>query len=167
MAGFADACRMRRGVRRFSVRQRRGTPQSDAGVARRASVRGLLCVFGRRSYPDKTINHANVQEATMQARFARGIAQTPLTVTAREYPLAEEAAMPEVGDLVSVYSQDQETEFSVRLNAVAGPDLWYGVIFAISRGAEMLVVAEGLELDDVVSVRRQEIASVIKADHPH
>lgn len=103
----------------------------------------------------------------MQARFARGIAQTPLTVAAREYLLAEEAAMPEAGDLVTVYSQDLETEFSIRLNAVAGPDLWYGVIYAINRGAEMLVVAEGLELDDVVSVRRQEIAAVIKADHHH
>ncbi|MGO4307185.1 hypothetical protein [Cupriavidus sp. RAF12] len=103
----------------------------------------------------------------MQARFARGIAQTPLTVAAREYLLAEKAAMPEVGDLVTVLSIDLETEFSVRLNAVAGPDLWYGVIYAINRGAEMLVVAEGLELDDVVSVRRQEIASVIKADHHH
>ncbi|WP_423199254.1 MULTISPECIES: hypothetical protein [unclassified Cupriavidus] len=103
----------------------------------------------------------------MQARFARGIAQTPLTVAAREYLLAEEAAMPEVGDLVTVRSRDQETEFSVRLNAVAGPDLWYGVICAITRGAEMLVVAEGLELDDVVSVRRAEIAAVIRADHHH
>jgi len=104
---------------------------------------------------------------TMQARFARGIAQTPLTVAAREYPLAEEAANPEVGDLVTVYSLDMATEFSVRLNAAAGPDLWYGVIYGISRGTEMLVVAEGLELDDVVSVRRQEIASVIKANHQH
>ena len=103
----------------------------------------------------------------MQARFARGIAQTPLTVAAREYPLAEEAAMPEVGDLVTVYCQDLETEFSIRLNAVAGPDLWYGGIYSLNPGAEMLVVAEGLELDDVVSVRRQEIASVIKADHHH
>jgi len=101
----------------------------------------------------------------MQARFARGIAQMPLTVAARESLLAEEAAMPEVGDLVIVCSSDMETEFSVRLNALAGPDLWYGVIYAITRGAEMLVVAEGLELDDVVSVRRQEIASVTKADH--
>ncbi|MBV8271781.1 MAG: hypothetical protein JO067_05865, partial [Cupriavidus sp.] len=56
----------------------------------------------------------------MQARFARGIAQMPLTVAAREYPLAEEAATPEVGDLVTVYSLDQATEFSVRLNAAAG-----------------------------------------------
>ncbi|RZT36664.1 hypothetical protein [Cupriavidus agavae] len=103
----------------------------------------------------------------MQARFARGIAQTPLTVAAREFPTADPAAVPEVGDLVTVHSQDLETEFSVRLNAVAGPDLWYGVIYAISRGAEMLVVAEGLELDDVVSVRRQEIAAVIKSDHHH
>ena len=103
----------------------------------------------------------------MQARFARGIAQMPLTVAAREFPLAEKAAMPEVGDLVTVFSLDLATEFSIRLNAAAGPDLWYGVIYAIGRGTEMLVVAEGLELDDVVSVRRQEIASVIKADHQH
>jgi len=104
---------------------------------------------------------------TMQARFARGIAQTPLTVAAREYPLAEEAATPEVGDMVTIYSLDLATEFNIRLNAAAGPDLWYGVIYSISRGTEMLVVAEGLELDDVVSVRRQEIASVAKADHHH
>lgn len=103
----------------------------------------------------------------MQARFARGIAQMPLTVAARESLLAEKAAMPEVGDLVTVCSQDMETEFSVRLTAVAGPELWYGVIHAITRGPEMLVVAEGLELDDVVSVRRQEIASVVKASQHH
>lgn len=103
----------------------------------------------------------------MQARFARGIAQMPLTVAAREVPMAEEAAMPEVGDLVTVCSRDQETEFSIRLTGVAGPGLWYGKIYAISRGAEMLVVAEGLELDDCVSVRRAEIASVIPAERPH
>lgn len=103
----------------------------------------------------------------MQARFARGIAQMPLTVAARESLLAEEAAKPEVGDLAVVCSRDQETEFSVRLTSVAGPDLWYGVIYAITRGAEMLVVAEGLELDDVVSVRRQEIASIVKSSHHH
>jgi hypothetical protein len=109
----------------------------------------------------------DAQELTMQARFARGIAQMPLTVAAREVPMAEEAAMPEVGDLVTVCSRDQETEFSIRLTGVAGPDLWYGKIYAISRGAEMLVVAEGLELDDCVSVRRAEIASVIPAERPH
>ncbi|PWK31268.1 hypothetical protein [Cupriavidus plantarum] len=106
----------------------------------------------------------------MQARFARGIAQMPLTVPAREVSMAEEAATPEVGDLVTVCSRDQQTEFSIRLTGVAGPDLWYGKIDAISRGAEMLVVAEGLELDDCVSVRRAEIAAVVSGaqlDRPH
>lgn len=103
----------------------------------------------------------------MQARFARGIAQMPLTVAAREVQQAEAAAMPEVGDLVTVCSRDQETRFSIRLIGVAGPDLWYGKIHEINRGVEMLVVAEGLELDDVVSVRRAEIASVIPAERPH
>jgi hypothetical protein len=75
--------------------------------------------------------------------------------------------MPRLGDMVTVYSQDQDTGFDVRLCEVVSPGRWRGVVYAISRGQDMLVTAEGLEIDDVVEIMREEIAAVIPCSHPH
>ncbi|KAF7964024.1 hypothetical protein AWV80_02970 [Cupriavidus sp. UYMU48A] len=102
----------------------------------------------------------------MRARFARGLTQSPVTVVARAFD-GDVGWMPQLGDLVTVYSQDQDTEFDVRLNEVVSPGRWRGVVYAISRGQEVLVTAEGLEIDDVVEILREEIAAVMPCSHPH
>ena len=102
----------------------------------------------------------------MRASFARGLTQSPVTVVARAFD-GEVGWMPQIGDLVTVYSQDQDTEFDIRLSEVVASGRWRGVVYAISRGQEVLVTAEGLEIDDVVEVMREEIAGVIPCSHPH
>ncbi len=102
----------------------------------------------------------------MRARFARGLTQSPVTVVARAFE-GDVDWMPLLGDLVTVYSQDQDTGFDIRLIEVVDPGRWRGVVYAISRGQDVLVTAEGLEIDDVVEVIREEIAAVIPCSHPH
>lgn len=104
----------------------------------------------------------------MQAKFARGLLQAPVVVAVKQFSLdqAPEPA-PDVGDLVTVHSADGETEFSIRLTSMDGADELCGVIFGICRGAEVLDFAEGLEIDDVVSIRREEIAAVVPARERH
>jgi len=89
-----------------------------------------------------------------------------VTVVARPFD-GEAQQMPRLGDLVTVYSQDQDTEFSIRLCEAMEPGRWRGVVYAISRGPDVLVTAEGLEIDDVVEVMREEIASVVPSGHSH
>jgi hypothetical protein len=89
-----------------------------------------------------------------------------VTVVARAFD-GDVGWMPQLGDLVTVYSQDQDTEFDIRLSEVVDAGRWRGVVYAISRGHEVLVTAEGLEIDDVVEVMREEIAAVIPCIHPH
>ncbi|KWR90557.1 hypothetical protein [Cupriavidus sp. IDO] len=102
----------------------------------------------------------------MRARFARGLTQSPVTVIARPFD-GDGMQAPQVGDLVTVYSQDQDTEFNIRLCEALEPGRWRGVVYAIGRGQDVLVTAEGLEIDDVVEVMREEIASVIPCGHSH
>jgi hypothetical protein len=89
-----------------------------------------------------------------------------VTVIARPFD-GDGMQAPQVGDLVTVYSQDQDTEFNIRLCEALEPGRWRGVVYAIGRGQDVLVTAEGLEIDDVVEVMREEIASVIPCGHSH
>ncbi len=104
----------------------------------------------------------------MQAKFARGLLQAPVVVLLKQFSTRHVVqATPSIGDLVTVHSADGGTAFSIRLTSASGADEWCGVIFGICRGTEVLDFAEGLEVDDVVVIRREEIASVDRVRQQH
>lgn len=96
----------------------------------------------------------------MQAVFARGYTQRPVMVVAREYVV--DGTQVEVGDLVTVRVLDQDVTFGIRISGPGEGSSWRGIIFHIACGEESVIYAEGLEVDDIVEVGRQEMAEVIK-----
>jgi len=73
-----------------------------------------------------------------------------------------EVRQPCAGDFVTVHAINGNIEYCIRLKAPTGPQYWRGVIFAIARGGEPVLVAQGLELDDVVELSQSAMVSIIR-----
>ncbi|AOY99403.1 hypothetical protein BKK81_09105 [Cupriavidus sp. USMAHM13] len=95
----------------------------------------------------------------MIAIFVRGASHRPIFIPTR---VADTRSLqPSAGDFVSVFSIDGGVEYCIRLHGPVGPACWRGTILSIGREGVPAVVAQGIELDDVVEVDQSEMANLI------
>lgn len=96
----------------------------------------------------------------MIAVFVKNFAHRPISIPTR---VADAEVLPPcVGDIATVHSIEDDIEFCVRLTAPAGPQCWRGAVFAIGREGASVLVALGVELDDVVEISQSEMISIIR-----